>query len=466
MTRVASPSPTTVRASVRGTDYGGIGKCHHGTKLRIAVVVMSAAIAAFAAGCGDDGETSNGGQGAGGNTSSGSGTGAAGGTTSTGAPPLCGNGSIDDQEVCDDGNTEDGDGCNADCQPSGRVLFATVTSLPPDSMTSSSLAGLTDGSFVVVGRYGPNPPQGFYLRFDSDGAELGATVVSATGSATSLAYKSVTAAPDGGFLALGTLGGTSCGIVTRYDASGAALWTVDQNDVGCDRIQNMAMAGDIAVVAGSLPGAGPSAVDREPWLRGLNADGVAAWTLSGMCSFCDRVTTRGSMGEYALVTGTDSVANGPDDAWVAAIDKDGAVVWSETFGGTGQQSASVIAFEEGFYLLVSDNSDRRLLRYDDSFNQISEGPYPFGSNSRIEHAFPNGELLASDFSMVGISVGRYDSAGAERWVQHFGDMIDGHELSSGVNHAVTTLDGGVAFVTGTPGPSQGVFLPMIVRLAP
>src|SRR5690606_24054679 len=36
-------------------------------------------------------------------------------------PPseLCGNGNVDTDEVCDDGNTSDGDGCSATCQLEG-----------------------------------------------------------------------------------------------------------------------------------------------------------------------------------------------------------------------------------------------------------------------------------------------------------------------------------------------------------
>jgi cysteine-rich repeat protein len=36
----------------------------------------------------------------------------------------CGDGQLGADEVCDDGNAVDGDGCNADCQPSGRLLWS------------------------------------------------------------------------------------------------------------------------------------------------------------------------------------------------------------------------------------------------------------------------------------------------------------------------------------------------------
>jgi cysteine-rich repeat protein len=43
-----------------------------------------------------------------------------------GEGPRCGDGTVDADEVCDDANTTDGDGCNIDCAPSGRRLLTTT----------------------------------------------------------------------------------------------------------------------------------------------------------------------------------------------------------------------------------------------------------------------------------------------------------------------------------------------------
>ena len=52
-------------------------------------------------------------------------------TGSTGDNPLpsCGDGVLDDGELCDDGNTADGDGCNADCTPSGMLRWEAVSDI-------------------------------------------------------------------------------------------------------------------------------------------------------------------------------------------------------------------------------------------------------------------------------------------------------------------------------------------------
>ncbi|MEM6296027.1 MAG: hypothetical protein AAGA54_32440, partial [Myxococcota bacterium] len=43
--------------------------------------------------------------------------------TSSGQDSPCGNGQLDADEACDDGNAEDGDGCNAQCTVSGQQLW-------------------------------------------------------------------------------------------------------------------------------------------------------------------------------------------------------------------------------------------------------------------------------------------------------------------------------------------------------
>ena len=93
---------------------------------------LGAAIAAsMLVACGGDG----GGE-TGGSTSTGSTT-----TTTTVTPPACGDGKVDDNETCDDGNKLDGDGCSAACAPEDGY---TCTGAP-------SVCTTTCGDGVVAG---------------------------------------------------------------------------------------------------------------------------------------------------------------------------------------------------------------------------------------------------------------------------------------------------------------------------
>lgn len=60
--------------------------------------------------------------------------------------PACGDGNTDDGEGCDDGNTEDGDGCNAECVASGTVLW--TASAPGWEVVD--LVNLPDGQVLVA----------------------------------------------------------------------------------------------------------------------------------------------------------------------------------------------------------------------------------------------------------------------------------------------------------------------------
>src|SRR5690606_31737657 len=68
--------------------------------------------------CGKDGEATD-------TEGTTSGTGST-GAESTGEVELCGNGVVDEGEECDDGNTINGDGCNADCRPSETLEWSVV----------------------------------------------------------------------------------------------------------------------------------------------------------------------------------------------------------------------------------------------------------------------------------------------------------------------------------------------------
>ena len=73
-------------------------------------------------------------------TSSSGGEGSSGESEGSTGAPACGDGQLGADEVCDDGNPVDGDGCNVDCQPSGRLLWS-------DSYAGGSV--LPDEALVV-----------------------------------------------------------------------------------------------------------------------------------------------------------------------------------------------------------------------------------------------------------------------------------------------------------------------------
>ena len=95
---------------------------------------------------------------------------------STGPEPLCGNGDLDEDEICDDGNMVDGDGCNADCTPSGEILLETIFDPNPDGDESIlDIDHASDGSYVVSGFVFGETADLWAARFADDDSVLWAT---------------------------------------------------------------------------------------------------------------------------------------------------------------------------------------------------------------------------------------------------------------------------------------------------
>ncbi len=111
-------------------------------------------------------------------TSSSSGEGRTGSTaeassSSTEPPePVCGDGQPEGDELCDDGNVIEADGCNSDCRPSGMEVFSFASHADGED-EATAVALTSDGGILVSGVFGPSTDvDGFVVRLDESGAEV------------------------------------------------------------------------------------------------------------------------------------------------------------------------------------------------------------------------------------------------------------------------------------------------------
>ena len=109
-------------------------------------------------------------------TSSSTSSGSATVTGTTGAASPCGNGVLKESEICDDGNSVEGDGCNNNCEVSGSLEWCKVE-FGAEGGTSivRSLAVDSAGNAVVVG--GAHNPQAdtteaFVAKYTPDGSKV------------------------------------------------------------------------------------------------------------------------------------------------------------------------------------------------------------------------------------------------------------------------------------------------------
>jgi cysteine-rich repeat protein len=133
----------------------------------------------------------------------------------------CGDGELDEGELCDDGNVLYGDGCNADCVPWGTLLWQDRVDNPdPESIQryGSGIAVDPDGNTAVVGWVSEIEPNwetnAFLRRYQPDGQLL----LDYEGPGW---FLSAMSEPDGF-----TLVSTDQSLV-RVDSQGQVVWSLE-----------------------------------------------------------------------------------------------------------------------------------------------------------------------------------------------------------------------------------------------
>lgn len=125
-----------------------------------------------------------------------------------GAPVICGDGVVDEGEACDDGNTENADGCSAACETRGSIRW--VESLP--SGFAIGLSAREGRVAAGLQQYtGGLDPATVLVGFESSGAFIGEYTDEGGFSDRDIAREPIALLPDGrvalGYAVLGARGG-------------------------------------------------------------------------------------------------------------------------------------------------------------------------------------------------------------------------------------------------------------------
>ena len=296
--------------------------------------------------------------------------------TTDGPPAGCGNGVVEGDELCDDGDALDGNGCNTACEPSGALLWtatdgdidtdtmggvtvdasgniyaaalvlregfdddAWVTAYDPDgtvlwsNLYDPSAGGYefardiafnpANGSLFAVGQDASDLPSVSWL--DDDGTLNSATAYPAAGGADGEAVAVAFGGGAGYVVANATFVGAGQPLGRVLRSTGVAngvMWDVSMpgaivRGVGVDFL------GDAYVVGTS---------DRTGFLQRRNrTDGTIAWELGALPNL-HGVAVLGD-GDVVVV-GSRFVASEGNNVWVARFDADDqSEVWSADFGG-------------------------------------------------------------------------------------------------------------------------------------
>jgi cysteine-rich repeat protein len=395
---------------------------------------MSALALALAGSCGDDsGATSE----TEATSSTGAASGSGGSADETGDPSdPCGNGAIDGFEACDDGNRTNGDGCNADCTPSGQVRWTSTFDGGAGFDCAEGVAADGEGNVIVAGFVSTAMTgEDLWIRkHDLEGNELWTSSLDhAFGDDR---YRAVAVSEDGSIYAVGfvTADLPSQGrniLVRKLGPTGVEQWT-QSHDNPFDQSADQAFA-VVATADGSVVVAGEEVVaqqDSDVWVRKYDADGVEQWTMShaGAAEALDSARGVAELpGGDLVVSGWETQADGGRAIWVRRLSSTGDEVWTQTFnaGAPNGNIGNAVA-----------------ARSDDTV--VATGSQRVGSED-------------PDLWVAG-----YDPDGAELWAQAF----DGPGSGSDAGRGVAADDDDAAVVVGTVITGGGVPNLRVTRLTP
>jgi cysteine-rich repeat protein len=376
----------------------------------------AAGVLALALSCGDDGGAASTETEASTGTAEGSGSAA----DETGDPnDPCGNGVIDGFEPCDDGNRINGDGCNADCTPSGQLRWARTFDGGSgvdcaEGVATDSHNNVIAAGFVTTAAAGEDL---WIRKYDVDGAEL--WTVTADVAFGHDRFRAVTVSGDDSIYAVGfvtaelPIEGRNV-LVRKLDAAGTELWTQTHNSP-FGQSDDQAYAA-VATADGGVVVVGEEVVaqqDSNVWVRKYDADGIEQWTVTHAGAAGALDSGRGVdqlPGGDLVVSGWETQADGGRAIWVRRLSPTGAVVWTQTFnaGAPNGNIGNAVA-----------------ARSDDTV--VATGSQRVGTGD-------------PDFWTAA-----YGSDGAELWVQVFDGPGDGADVGRGV--AIDEAD--AAVVVGT-----------------
>jgi len=344
-----------------------------------------------------------------------------------------------------------------------------------------SVQQTSDGGYILAGTtlsYGAGNADFWLVKTDANGDE---EFNQPFGGANWDCAYSVQQTSDGGYILAGE--------TSSFGAGSDDFWLVKTDSNGNEEF-NQPFGGshyDVAYSVQQTSDGGyilagytnsPEAGDNDFWLVKTDANGNEEWnkTFGGASTDMAYSVQQTSDGGYILAGRTFSFGAGNSDFWLVKTDPNGNQQWSQTFGGSRDDTArSVQQTSDGGYILAgatlsygAGNYDFWLVKTDSNGNE--EWNKTFGGSDldaaySAQQTSDGGYILAGwtesfgagqrDFWLV-----KTDSNGNEEWTQTFGGA--NWDMANSVQQ---TLDGGYIVVgyTDPCGTGNGNF--WLVKLA-
>lgn len=212
-----------------------------------------------------------------------------------------------------------------------------------------------NNGFLIVGSstsFIPGKTIAWVVRTDSDGNTVwNKTYPNKDGTEFRSALKTT-----GGFLLVGNSffsSGDEDAWIMKIDDQGDVLWnkTIGENNI--NKILSAASAPDGFVFVGLTYPLGNN--NSDGWAIKTDEDGKLLWnkTFGGPGNDAFRSIFVNRDGEYVIAGYADSTENGNYGFWLVKTDKNGTIMWNQTYAGQESKAYALTGAEDG-YILVGD----------------------------------------------------------------------------------------------------------------
>ena len=277
------------------------------------------------------------------------------------------------------------------------------------------LAQKTNGEIIAVGYSSPHHSYGsriLLLGLDISGGLIWQYIGSYDSANRA---KSIAFLTDGGFIVTGTqeVNGDDLGdlFLLRLNAEGDSLWMKTYGGSGGDggeQVIETSDGGFIAVGGTNSFGTGRGDV----WVVRTDSSGDTLWTKTygGTITETGNSIIESDIGGFIVVADSGSHHDDSRDLWLFKVDKDGKLLWSQTYGGNGAQGGSSIQnTPDGGFVVAgfaaeddSSNADFWVLRFapeqtigvedaaiiPSEYFLVQNYPNPFNPTTTIEYTLP------------------------------------------------------------------------------
>lgn len=257
--------------------------------------------------------------------------------TGNGDGQVCGNGIVEKDEACDDGNAVDGDGCNQDCAESGTelALYEFVDKYPMSvEVDANGLVGL-------VGEADYTETSGHTMWIAELSMLTGATEWEAF--VGGFVGRAASWGPNGNLAAAGdnlkSFGATWWGL----HHNGNLVWqqTVESEGASLAFVGAIeATPGDAIVVTGTL--------DNDFLFQKRTPTGDVAWGSNGDDAFGSDLVVTGDGGFFLAATENE-------DVWLRRVASDGSTQWHSDYDSGTYDGSPTVGYAVGGNVLVAIN---------------------------------------------------------------------------------------------------------------